>query len=256
MHIKIDPYLISSTSDVNKLTNSFFKETGLHYFQFCSVFNDDTSYFLVTHPDFAMGRVNAKRRILSHFDQTQIADQTYMFLWNESLPKEDTDMARDYGIDHGLCFVERFKNHYNLIAFAAPPGPTLNNFYLNNIGKLLNFTKEFKDKGAPILENAYEKRFKVPECHNDVNREILFLSEEQKIKTTFNGLTITLSGMEYKCLNLVASGFTMKGIATRLNISMRTVETYLNRAKSKTGLFKKQELAEFFHDKFSKASSS
>lgn len=250
MSIIIDPYFFAATAEVNLLANRFLKESGLNYFQYCSVFNDDTSFFLVTRPDFAKKRVTAKRRILSHFDKTQLNEHLYMFLWNDSLPKEDTDMAREFGLDNGLCFVERFKDHYNLIAFAAPVGSNINNFYLNNVGKLWRFICEFKDLGASVLQKAYDRRFAVPEFHSDVNREKLFLAKEQKLVASHNGVNMALSAMEFKCLQLAAAGQTLRGISAQLDISARTVETYLNRVKAKAGLATKSELIGFFHSEF------
>lgn len=248
--IEVDPFFIDATRDVKTISDPFLKKSGLSYFQYCSVFNDESSNFLVTHPEFAMDRARTKKRILSHIDKTQINNQTYMFLWNESLPKEDTDMARDYGIDNGLCFVERFKDHYNLIAFGAPVGVKVNNFYLNNISKLWGFVEEFKARGADLIQDAVDRRFQVPESCNDVNREQLFLKKSRSIQTIYNGVHIFLSEKEFESLKLVSQGFTMKGISIKMQISSRTVETYLNRVKSKVGLFTKQDLAQFFHSNF------
>ena len=53
---------------------------------------------------------------------------------------------------------------------------------------------------------------------------------------------------EYECLTLWASGYTLKTIACRLNISPRTVETHINKVKRKTGSYYKDKLIELFHE--------
>lgn len=113
----------------------------------------------------------------------------------------------------------------------------------------MGFVEEFKKKGSELIQKAVDKRFRVPHYHKDVNRKQLFLKEKQNINTTFNGIQVSVSRKESECLRLAASGLTMKGIAYELNISPRTVETYLNRLKVKTGLFTKQDLAKFYHSK-------
>lgn len=247
MSLVIDPFFFDSTRDVKNISDGFLKKNGLNYFQYVSVYNDNTSLFLMTHPEFAKARFDNKKRILSHFEAEQINDRLFMFLWNESLPTSDTDMAREYGIDNGLCFVERFSDHYNLIAFATPVGSQINNFYLNNKEKLWGFVQGFKENASSLLQKSNEKKFVVPTIHQDENRDELFLNKKISFQTTYQGIHISLSDMEYKCLKLSASGFTMKGISEHLEISSRTVETYLNRVKSKSGLMTKQDLAEFFH---------
>lgn len=246
--VRIDQYLYDITSDVKSLTDPFLKSHGLNYFQYCSVFSDDTSTFLVTHPDFVKARVNRKRRILSHIDAQSINEQTYVFLWNESLPKEDTDMARDYGIDHGLCFVERYSNHYNLIAFGAPSGrKNTASFYLNNLQKLWQFVQEFRAQGGKIIEKATQKRFVVPDFHQDVNCKRLLLADDRRQIINYEGISLTLSDRELQCLQLLARGFTMKKISEQLGISARTVETYLERTKNKIGLSSKFQLTQFYY---------
>ena len=56
-----------------------------------------------------------------------------------------------------------------------------------------------------------------------------------------------LSTREFQCLELWASGFTLKGIGTRLGISPRTVESHINKVKGKTRQRYKDALLELFH---------
>ena len=238
---------MDAQKDVKSIAQNFFKKSGLNYFQYSSVFKDDRHFFLVTHGDFVSARIRAKRRILSHITKELLHKNLYMFLWNESLPQDDTNMAREYGIDNGLCFVERFKEHYNLIAFAAPLGYPIHNFYLNNIGEMIRFIREFEHRGKVLLEQAQKNKFWIPERLNDVNRSAIFAKAKNKT-IVLNGLSFSLSRQELACLTLLSKGFSMQGISSSLTISPRTVETYLNRIKDKTSNNKKQELVELFYD--------
>ena len=249
--MEIDRYFLDIIRDIKNLADPFLQQHGLNYFQYASVFQDDTTTALATHPDFIQARFRRERRILSHIDTTQIDQHAYIFLWNDCLPKDDTDMAREFGIDNGLCFIERFPDHYNLIAFGTPLGRShANSYYLNNLSKLWGFAKQFTAQASPFLDVAYAKRMAVPEQNNDVNRHQLFLERQHAMTAFYNGIHVSLSAMEYKCLELVARSMTMKGSAELLGISARTVETYLNRVKSKAGLATKQDLVVFFTTQF------
>jgi len=56
-----------------------------------------------------------------------------------------------------------------------------------------------------------------------------------------------LSLREWECLSLWAQGFTAKTIAIELGVSPRTVESYIEKIKDKTGLFSKRALVELIH---------
>ena len=56
-----------------------------------------------------------------------------------------------------------------------------------------------------------------------------------------------LSSREWQCLSLWACGFTAKGIGLKLRISPRTVESYIEQVKQKTGIFYKNDLINLFY---------
>ena len=56
----------------------------------------------------------------------------------------------------------------------------------------------------------------------------------------FPGKYVTFA--EFKCISQLAKGKGMKEIAEHLNISARTVETYINNAKNKLECFSKKQL--------------
>ena len=242
MSIKFDPFFSESEKDVRDLSRDFLTKNGLNYFQYATIYEDNTSRHLVTHQDFIQERANRERRVLSHTTPDLINRNTYMFLWNESLPVEDTNLAREFNLDKGICLVERFKSHYNLIAFASPSSNDPLNFYLNNKGKLLNFISEFKDKASHLLDKSYENRYTLPESYQDKNKDQLILGKNFKRSFIHNEVQFFLSEREFSCLNLFSKGFTMNIIGEALELSPRTVETYLNRVREKSGILSRKEL--------------
>ena len=245
MSFQFSPFFSDSVKEVKDLADPFLKENGLNYFQYGSFYADNSATHLVTHQDFVQERANNQRRVASHIDVDLIDRDLYMFFWNESLPLYDTNLARDFDLDKGLCFVERFQDHYNLIAFASSVSENPLNFYLNNKGKLLRFISEFKDKGSDLLKKAYDNRYTLPGEFQDENKDKLILGKDFKKECVYNGLRFHLTKRELDCLRLFCFGMTLNHVGETLEISPRTVETYLNRVKSKAGILARKELFDF-----------
>jgi len=68
------------------------------------------------------------------------------------------------------------------------------------------------------------------------------LSESQEYQHKRPKLHEKLSAREIECLRWIAKGLTAKAIAEELNLSKRTVESYIEGAKSKLGCLNKTEL--------------
>ncbi len=245
MSVNIPQFFFDVSKEVRALSDSFLSKHKLNYFQYCSVYKDGSHSFLVNRPDFVETRYHANRGVCSSVDGDQIDAQSYVFLWNGNLPNRDTDMARELDIDNGICFVQRHPNHYNLIAFGAATRErgTLN-FYLNHGVKLRGFIEEFTDQAKDLIRKADQNRFLLPHNLRDENEKILFWDRNKRVH--FHGRSTDLSLREFECLRLTARGYTMVEIAERLELSNRTVESYLNRAKLKLGVDKKSELIRIF----------
>ncbi len=251
MSLTIPQYFFDSVRSINELSAPFLKRHKLNYFQYCRVYNDGGVIPLSNRQDFLQARCQNKRRVLSSLNGEQIDQQHYVFLWNGNLPDEDTGMAREYDIDNGLCFVERFQSHYHLIAFgAASQEKGTLDFYLNKMNILKQFIQEFESKAQTFLKEAEQQRIFLPDEYQDVNRQRLFWKHDHGIPVIHNGIRCELSIREWQCLEACARGKTMQNIAQDLHLSIRTVETYLNRVKSKVGLEKKSELANLYYKLF------
>lgn len=70
-------------------------------------------------------------------------------------------------------------------------------------------------------------------------------------RSGINGVEmIDVTKRELNCLALIAKGYTMKGVALRLNISPRTVETHLRNLKEKFGFSSKNQLVSLWYDQY------
>lgn len=67
-----------------------------------------------------------------------------------------------------------------------------------------------------------------------------------KFRLNVGERSISLSKREWECLSEMAQGKTYKGVANALSIGHRTVETYLNQIREKTGIPSKHKLIDYF----------
>lgn len=236
-----------ATQETRELSSKFLSKHGLNYFQYARSYKDGTHIPLVTHLDFVEKRMQSKRGVCSSLEGEQIDKQTYVFLWNANLPDVDTNMARDFDLDNGICFVERFPDYYNLVAFAAPSKETkIVNFYLNNLQTLKEFISEYSFKAQDLISESKRHAIPLDSEMQDTNADKLFWKKSKGIPFKHGDISTELSLREYECLKYCAYGETLQGIAERLQLSPRTVETYLDRTKSKLGLLRKSELIQAY----------
>ena len=145
------------------------------------------------------------------------------------MPSYPVKLAREFNIANGLCFVERFPDHYHLIAFATEvyqPGAI--DTYLNHIEDLQTFIKRFQNEQKKLIEIVDANRIAVPKSKQDVNLGKMFVTQE-KYFVQFAQVKGYVTFQEQACLKYLAQNQSYKEIAKHLNISPRTVETYFQK---------------------------
>jgi DNA-binding CsgD family transcriptional regulator len=227
------------SANLQEYSHGFLNKYGLNYFQYLRVFNDGSFSIGVNKAnwlEFALGKIFQEPTtpaVYSHISKDQIAKQSYMFLWEPNLPTEPVKLAKEFNIHNGITFVERHANFYDMMAFASPEvNHTATDTYLNNIDRMQNFILGFKRDQAKLIQQLDKHRIypkKSQQEHLNLNKMLL---EGNK--------AITMQ--ESACLRLLTQGLTYKNIAKILNISPRTVETYLNRIKCRYNINCKHEL--------------
>ncbi len=138
---------------------------------------------------------------------------------------------------------------------------------LSNIQMLFDFVEYFKIKASHILDDAAAKGIFIPSqftiedkksytcilnnhkisINNDLISEFKKIVSERKSYLLCNSQKVFLSYREMQCLALSARGKTAKEIALILNISPRTVESYMNQIKGKVGYKYKSQLIDLYY---------
>lgn len=224
---------------VQEASSTLLDSCGFNYFQYLRCYADGSMNCLTNNTglfEYAQEYHN-QPIIYSSFEEEHANKPYYWFLWDEALPPTaPVQLAREkFNFHNGLTLVRRTKNYYDMIAVALPyehsnPG----SFYLNKINTIEQFIYDFDKRNKDLLEIMDKSAITLPKAYRDVNYQEMCLTQG-KIKTQGKGGMTYLTTQEFACLRLVVKGFSYKHIAQMLEISPRTVETYLSRVKQRTG---------------------
>ncbi len=226
--------------------------------------NTDCIYDFVTYVN--KSRIFCDRNVTNHFDGE------YSFtLWPETPTCKAMEIYHKYNIWNGLTVSKKNENYIELYWFNG--GITRSDwrkYFIRNKALLLEFIHYF---------SAYKKFLFIPEKDSDrdlfkftqgfdnsiINSEYI-QNEAHDIKKFLNilhsniisvetfQLETDLSPREVEVLSNICHGFTAKIIANKLDISIKTVQQYIERIKHKTGFHFKTDLINFYENYFHKKS--
>lgn len=156
--------------------------------------------------------------------------------------KEGVDL---FGLGNGISIYKKREHYCEIFCFyGQATDSSLNIVFARYYILLEKFLKYFIENMGSDIQIAYEKHdvLLTPNAYLNINKEpasnineLEFLKEIKKEDTI-------LSPREIECISLCSSGKTAKEIARYINISHRTVETYLANAKKKLGCRNLKEL--------------
>jgi DNA-binding CsgD family transcriptional regulator len=135
-------------------------------------------------------------------------------------------------------------------------------FCIRNQGLLLKFVHYFNNAAKEIIEVNKTDDHKLAIYQDGINypNKTILIKDEQLSENFLKELKDRneilfkkvgkswLTHREIDCLSYLAKGQTAKQIARNLNLSVRTVETYLTRIKTKTNLTLRSDLIKFYQD--------
>lgn len=165
--------------------------------------------------------------------------QPQTVLW-ETLPNQKVfEDSRQMGIDNGIFIIEPHKDYCEFFSFATTgKNHNIINTYLTQIDTLKKFGSYFKDRAKKIIQKAEAHKLYLP-FHNRplprINSFDSFLEKKYFAKSK-------LTPRQLECAHLFLAGKTIKEIGDNLQLSPRTIETYLNNLKSKLHCKNKPEL--------------
>lgn len=155
------------------------------------------------------------------------------YIWLiDDYPNVSLDALNNFNIGNGITIAKRQPDYIEFYGFgsSADNFRIVNQFYLQQIDLLLTYCDFFKENGCALLKKAATHKIMLLNENNKVHIPIAF---QQSMK---------LSKQQYHCAMLLLKGYSAKETADTLNLSKRTVESYLDVLKCKLGCQNKTEL--------------
>ncbi len=255
---KLEEYL-NMVSEINM--KSFCKpleDLGVCYFQYVRRSKEKHYLHLSNFPEWLNHFFEQKYYLISFFDDPEKEYTSGNYLW-QGLPNQQTlyqDLRDNFKIDYGITCIQKHEDCDEFFYFGADKNQyEMPNFYLNHFYLLERFILYFKDNFMDITEAHLNKRVIFPARRNncitttlkEINKSLYF--ERTNFKRYYlSGLmsNMYLTRREVECLKWHIEGKTGPEIATILRMSSRTVETHLNRIRSKTNCFSRGQLCTQF----------
>lgn len=160
------------------------------------------------------------------------------FIWLiDDCPEMLLDAAVNFNTSNGISIAQRQPDSIEYFCFATTRDnrAIVNNFYINNLELLLQYCAFFKEKAEPLLKVGENNRIITTNAINLMEKN----NSTQLLQRKYNS---GLSNRQFDCASFLLKGLTQKEIALQLNISPRTVETYINQLKVKFSCRNKSEL--------------
>ncbi len=173
-----------------------------------------------------------------------------------------------YNFTHSISIIEPTIDGCEFYMFSTSPDNIAAIHYLNAHREILyHFILYLKDKGKALFAKAHQNAIKLPCTQKWVDNAKIeyFLYKESKsqmdvLKRNFfkktpvhqyqveqpNLPSAKLSTQELNCIFFLLNNKTTKEIASKINVSQRTAEAYLENIRNKTGCQSKQDLLRNF----------
>ena len=224
----------------------------INYFCFRRIYNNGKHIVLTTNPEWLVRYYNNKYYLKKETKKTGAIGNFYPVIWDYIIDKNkfsDNAMidARNHNFAHSLSLKYIAQEYMDLYSLSVPIDCNqVNEKYLRYYESIKKFIFYFQSNAA-ILINKAEKT-PIDTHSSEESKLDNILSEidkfEQQIKITqlnlnLNGSIIKLTMTETKYLKELALGLSSKGIAKKLNVSTRTVETHIDNLKLKLGVYSK-----------------
>ncbi len=245
LKIDINHSIFTLKEKVQEVSSDFLNTFGLNYFQYLRCYDNGAIGLLTNHTGLFEYFQHIKNQpvVFSSLEKENEQAVSYWFLWDQSLPEMPVQLAREqFKLCNGLTLVRRSKNYYDMIAVATPTdtGDSAA-FYLNKLKTIEQYINDFDKQHQDLIMVMDNNRLELPEAYRDVNYQNLCL-KQGKFPVLGKNERTYITIQELACLRLLCSGMTYKYCAKTLNLSPRTVETYIQRIKQRTGFSSLSEL--------------
>lgn len=243
------------TDSVSEMVYPFIDELKITFFSHVRVWHTGVFKSLMTETNLSRFYMEHKYPIRFSLGNNIILNSGCYLLKN--LPnlssQQELNVTRDkFNLDHLIYLVDKQPKWDDLFILATTPE---NGVFVNLVFNNLDFIKQglhrYKYYARELLKKApgmsypshyFMEQEKQYQYKLQMDRNIL-----HKILLPLNDMEVSISKQEYHCLGFLIQNRSVKEIAQLMNLSPRTVETYLNNLKSKLHCQNNSELIQFIH---------
>ncbi len=229
---------INISQEMKEKGQPFFDMLNINAFSVRRFYLDGTKIYLSTipawfqfykkHEFYKLGEFN---KVLNGYPPFKLWD--YWDKNDEDFWKVINPAKSYFNQNHGLCYIRKKKTYVDILNFGADEkNLKINEKYLNEKERIIKFYDFFE---ATTINHLMDR---APKFLSIKDRNLL-----KHIKKDPN----KLSPQEARTLNFWTRGYTVKQIALLINLSPRTVETYIERTKTKLGCKYKTEIIEKYY---------
>lgn len=260
-------YLQKHSSFVQEICEPLFENFKIRSFHTQRINEDGTYCLMGNHTKYLSNYVKNIREpshvLTDHAKNTPLSRKAHI-IW----PKQSDDLVMQslyrFNVSHGFTIYKKHETFIELWSFGTShEDKGIIDFYIRNIDIIEKFMLFFDVKTKDIRGELRAKDFpmfaKQPDLgipNSPISDSAIkrFLEEVEinQIQFHFGRHNFTLTRRQTETLYLMSIGKTMKEIASSLGISARTVETYINQIKSKSGLNYRSQLVQMALENFSK----
>lgn len=225
------------------------------FFSHVRSFEDGTISILCNRPEVAVACAESQLYHNARYTKPPKYYHSGYYVWNNDNRTENEEahsmLLRKHDICHGLTIIRREEQFCDFFHFASSPKNShINNFYVNNLEAFNKFADYFLDKAQQLIRITERSKIKVTPEQQDLSQIQQTVKSTQSQRQFLKHISqnnlaknnISLSKRQKDCLYWLLKGKTAAETALILNLSQRTVESYINHIKIKFQCSTKSEL--------------
>ena len=228
--------------DIKAICDNYFQDLNLHFFGHITVFPNGKFHFLCSRydwPEYGYIDNNVPPAGFTIYDKIENSivlpsmDSGAALGWTDEVAKTSKEQ---FGIQSPMVIFRKYDDHYQGFCFDLHDERVYEK-YINHLDFFETFIFYYKDRARDLLSMASQNQLQVQAKYLQPVKP-MFSEENSKLLPSryfliHGNKEYSVSPREYECLGLLAHGKKVKEISRLLNISSRTIETYIVSIKQK-----------------------
>lgn len=230
-----------SEDQIRDICKPLFVSTGINYFIFARFYDDGSHMALPSNADW---HAYFWQQGYQKSSPVRLVPGCHLWHAEHALSKASQE-AKNFNIDNKFEIVERREDYYDVFGFGSETGNRkVIDYYLNNRAYLKKFSFYFKEKANSLIKHSEHPSNRLM-IHELINRDQNFPANNMNKHLNMRLVrfpSFALSSKELQCLLLTLRGRTASESSSILNISSKTVESYLGQVKKKLNCHRRSAL--------------